>query len=230
MSTDSKYPKWVEGLDEDLRKPAHQLHRACGTVNARQREYRNSQTSGTRADLEGAYQDLRDTMIEIFESGPAEKNPLWTIVTKINTLNIIGAFNPYGMNQIINAVWTLKKEAEERKDETQSRFFGRLKARITYSPLIRATYYGGPVSIRGEHHHFRGVPKSIRDEVGMKATTHPENIPQIIKAYEMMCGDKMLTDSAKKQMEAELNDLGETLTPIINRWEKRNKARETQQS
>lgn len=200
-------PYWLLRSDESLQKNTMTILDRC---NAIRRLLCNTNESGDQADLEGARIDLRDTLAEIFKEGNTEVNPLWAAVMVIRPQVINGRLPVSVTEELANALYNLKNA--ESPDSLEAAFFGKLAARLRRHQVnfFMATIAGQPLVAKEntgawKTHYFPGIPFSIRKEAGVRLSTHPDNVPSVIKAYELMAAQT--AGHAKTAIEAIIADI-----------------------
>ncbi len=205
-----EYPYWIRKIeDENLREAVTEIFKAAGQVRYRQGRYKMTQSDGDEADLEAAREELRDKLLEIYIKGTPEKNPLWAAIMMIRP-QVIGRYlDPQYTTAIADALWAIKNSADG--NEVKATFFGRLGARLNGKQITfyRAVVSGDVIGERKEGkyamHYFPGIPRSIRQEAGVKLSTHPTNADAVKKAYGLMI--QKAEGPAKEAIEAHLRDI-----------------------
>lgn len=204
-------PYWLRWSEEPLQKDVLLILDRCNAI----RHLTNANGDGDEADLEGARTDLKDALVEIYQRGKPEDNPLWSAVMMVRPQVISGRLPISITEEIAQAMWSIKNECGE-KEPAKAEFFGKLAGRLRKHQInfFRAVIAGGTLTAKennGEwkNHYFSGIPFPIRREAGVKLSTAPENIPAVLKAYKIMAGKT--AGDAKTAIEAVIADM-ETLS------------------
>lgn len=203
--------RWIEKIeDPELKKHVIDVIRQCAEVHKMSISYNRSKAESDEVDLKGRKEDLQDTLLEIYETGDNESNPLWSTIMQIRPAAIGGFLNPRYIQAINDELWAVKQAAENNGNQEKAAFFGKLVSRLRYVSLFRAVISGGPCRERIDGkgstlHFFPGISQRIRKEAGVRLTTRPDNTKAVIEAYKLM-RDKT-EGHARKAMEAHLEDI-----------------------
>lgn len=204
-------PYWLRRTELPLQEDVLNILNKC---NAIRRLLPNVNGDGDEADIEGARMDLRDTLNEIFEKGNTITSPLWAAVMAIRPQVINGRLPVTVTEEIAQAIYRLKN-TEYDQSSPEAVFFGRLAARLRQHQINffrvvitgREPFSAKDTSGQRRTHYFHGIPFSIRKEAGVKLSTHPDNLPSVLKAYQIMAAQT--TGHAKIALEEVIADIGE---------------------
>lgn len=221
----NRYPYWVEKIEDEIRRgQAINILNACKRVQNMNRQLGRTQSDGDRVDLEAAKLELKDVLVDVYETGENDNNPLWDIVMQIRPQVIGARLSVFYTQMLAEAMRQIKKEVEKDGHQEKADFFRKLANQQIDVPLIRAVISGGSVGERlsgngVNYHYLPGIPPVIRRKVGVKLTTKlSENKKLIIEAYETMRDNA--SGHARDAMEAHLADIKNMFELLENKAKK----------
>lgn len=207
-------PYWLRRSPEPLQKDVLII---LGRCNAIRHLANNVNGESDEADLKGVRVDLKDSLLEISNRDGTEDNPLWAAVMMIRPQVINGRMATSVTEEIAQALWGLRCD-----EPAFAEFFGKLAGRLRRHQInfYRAAISGGQLTTKEKNgewrsHYFPGIPFSVRTEAGVKLSTSSENMPAVVKAYNIMAAKT--AGNAKTAMEAviaDINELSKNLYPL----------------
>jgi cation transport regulator ChaB len=205
---------WLDFIeDEKEKKDILDILRCAKEVHLKLNSYQRTKSDSDKVDLEGAEEDLKDTLYQIYQSGENEHNPLWNAILERNRIKsqiIGGKLHLFYAGILYSQLRRMEREERQKGNEETAHFFGKIAVRMKeeHITFFRVLRNGGVICERDENgiisHYFVGIPGHIRKDKRVSRTTHPKNLQAIKAAYEAV------RDEAEKNIE-EIDKLAEKL-------------------